>query len=233
MDWLPPIFIMCNPLHEPERYSFLQRHLSKRGIPLSKVEFVHDKWGSELVPDDVFGVWQPFGLHLGIDRVINFKATALMRGEISLNRTFYKVVQKGLQTGADYILVFESDIVLREDFLSRFKEVVDTQPDIWDYISLGEGVNTRPPGREMTTYFGPTEICDPPKHPWVFRCCDSMLLHRKFLEKLAVTFLPFREALDWELNLQLLVHKGKAYWVDPPLAEPGTGRHRTKTSLPS
>ena len=231
---LPHIFILCNPLQEPERYSFLQRHLPKRGIPLTAVEFVHNKWGSELTSDDVFSVWQPFTKRFGLNKAINFKARCLSHGEISLNRSFYQVVQKGLATNAEYILVLESDVVLRDDFLSRFQEVLDqVKGKLWDYISLGEGVNTRPEGKTFTSYFSPTTVCDPPKHPWVFRCCDSMLLHRRFLEKLAVTFLPFHECLDWELNLQLHAHKGVALWVDPPLVEAGTQRHRTPSYLPS
>jgi hypothetical protein len=60
-----------------------------------------------------------------------------------------------------------------------------------------------------------------------------MLLRKKFMEKLQQTFFPVRECLDWELNLQMLAHKGTPLWADPPLAEPGTNRNRILTNLPS
>ena len=232
---LPPIFVLCNPLQESVRYTLLQEQFQKIGIdPDKHVEYVHGTWGSDLTSEEAFAVWDPYQKRFGLDKLINFKGTALTKGELSLNTAFAKVVQKGLASNAECILVFESDIVLRSDFLQRFQEVMACANGMtWDYISLGEGVNTRPPGREWTSYFAPTAVCEPPKHPWVFRCCDSMVLHRRFLEKLAVTFLPFREALDWELNVQLLLHKGKALWVDPPLVEAGSGRNRALTSLPS
>jgi len=164
-----------------------------------------------------------------------FKAARLLKAEVSLILGFHKAVLMALADGVETAIFFESDVILREDFLPRLKDVigiaaVDTWNG-WDYISLGEGVGTRPPGH-APSYFGPTQLYIPP-HQFVFRCCDSMLLHRNFLEKLSQTLLPVRECLDWEMNIQMLLHKGKSIWVDPPLVESGSGRSRTVTSLPS
>jgi hypothetical protein len=101
----------------------------------------------------------------------------------------------------------------------------------WDYVSLGEGVTGRPPGHEPS-YFGEQRIFPAPGQ-FVFRCCDSMLFRRSFLEKIWGTLVPFREPLDWEMNVQMLVHRGVPLWADPPLAEPGTARGRFVSSLPA
>jgi len=234
MNWLPNIYVMCNPEYEPIRYQLLLKHLPARGIPLEKVKFIHGPWGSEISSETYFGVYDPYKSRFGSDMALCFKAARLLKAEVSLILTFHKAVQAALADGVESAIFFESDVILREDFVSRLKTVmsmVGFHAKPWDYISLGEGVGTRPPGHGAS-YFGPTQLYDPP-HQFVFRCCDSMLLRRSFLEKLSQTFLPVRECLDWELNIQMMVHRGKSIWVDPPLVEPGSGRSRTQTSLPS
>jgi hypothetical protein len=67
----------------------------------------------------------------------------------------------------------------------------------------------------------------------VFRCTDSMLFSTEYLRRLAHTVLPFKEIIDWEMNFQLMLHRGKALWADPPLAEQGTCYSRIITSLPA
>jgi hypothetical protein len=233
MEWFPPVYIMCNPQKEPERFQFLLRHFPARGIPSEKITFVFGPWGSEITRDMYFDAYEPFQHKFNLDKQLSFKASCMSKGEVSLSITFSKVIEKCVKGKSDMCLVFESDIILREDFVSRLKDVLEKAreyPD-WDYISLSEGVGTRPDGHPVT-YFGETTLHTPP-YQWVFRCCDSMLLRKKFMEKLQQTFFPVRECLDWELNLQMLAHKGISLWADPPLAEPGTNRNRVLTNLPS
>jgi hypothetical protein len=133
--------------------------------------------------------------------------------------------------GNGLAIFLESDVWLREDFVERLQGLLENVRDRpWDFISLGEGVGTRPPGIPIS-YYAPTKGYDPP-HQWVFRCTDSMLFTTEYLRRLATTFLPFKEILDWEMNYQLMIHKGKALWADPPLAEQGTCNARMLSSLP-
>jgi hypothetical protein len=210
--------------------------LAKRGIPQGLVQIVHGPWGTELTPEDVFPFWQPYKERFGNKIALTFKADSMLKGELSLLLTFRHVIEKALLDGHEMILVFESDVYIREDFVERLNKVLtmlkeDAWKD-WDYVSLGEGVGTRPKGCEGRSYFADMALY-PPDHQYPFRCTDSMLFSRKFLEKLAWTFGPVRECLDWELNLQMMVHKGKSVWVDPPLCEPGSGRNRQISYLPS
>jgi GR25 family glycosyltransferase involved in LPS biosynthesis len=219
---------MCNRKKEKSRYDFLCRHFPSRGIPLEKINWVQGPWGSELTAEKVLEVYNPFQARFGLSKEFSlcFKSDSLTRGEISLCITFYETMKAAVACDSEWVLIFESDVFLREDFLSRLQDVLKN--DSADYISLGEGVGTRPDG--CYSYYAPTKLYDPP-HQWVFRCCDSMLFRRSFLEKVLQTFIPFRECLDWELNLQMLAHRGKSLWVDPPLAEPGSGRWRNPTNL--
>lgn len=231
LSWLPPIFIMCHPEHEPIRYKILCDHLPRRGIPLDKVTWVRGPWGSELTTSQYFTDYDPYDARFGSRMALSFKAAGLLRGEVSLVLTFKEVIWQTLCTNAEIFLVFESDIVLREDFLPRLKDVLEkAKGKTWHYISLGEGVGTRPAGHHPS-YFAPTELYEPGT-PFPFRCTDSMLFHRQFLETLEQTLKHFRECLDWELNVQMQAVRGKALWADPPLVEPGSGRWRFLSLLP-
>jgi hypothetical protein len=228
---LPPIFILCHPEHEPIRYQLLLSHLPKCGIPLDAVHWVRGPWGSEISAEDFLKVYDPFNGRHGFGTAMSFKSAALLRGEVSLVLSFYVAIQEALAEQGDMFLFFESDVVLRPDFLERLQTVLnECSTREWDYISLGEGVGTRPKGAEFS-YFAPTKLYEP-DHQFVFRCTDSMLIRRSFLEKLRLTLLPFRECLDWELNFQMILHRGVALWADPPLVEPGSGRWRSATLLP-
>lgn len=232
-EWIPHIFVMCHPQYEAARYNFLQSHFKKRGIPKEKIHYVWTLWGHELTPELVSKLYDPFRHRFGIKHNLSQQSTALSRGELSLMLTFREVMRQVLEGGYDHVIVFESDVVLRDDFLPRLKDVlIDAAGKTWDYISLGEGVGTRPHELAFSTYFTESKLYKPP-HQWVFRCCDSMLLHRGFLEKVSNTFLPCRECLDWEMNVQAMIHRATCWWADPPLAEPSTGRHRYMTSLPT
>ena len=223
---LPPIYIMCHPEHEPIRYQLLVSQL--KNIP-NKIHWVRGPWGSELKSEDFFKVYDPFRPRFGFSTALNFKSAALLRGEVSLVLSFYTGLCEALDAYPEQqtFIFFESDVVLRPDFMERLEAVL-ADPRPWDYISLGEGVGTRPVGQ---SYFAPTGLFTPP-HQFVFRCTDSMLLRRSFLENLRRTLLPCRECLDWELNFQMLAHRGISLWADPPLVEPGSGRWRSASLLP-
>jgi hypothetical protein len=60
-----------------------------------------------------------------------------------------------------------------------------------------------------------------------------MLFTTEYLKRLSTTVLPFKEIIDWEMNYQLMLHKGTPLWADPPLAEQGTWNARITSSLTS
>ena len=231
-EWIPHMFVMCHPKYEAARYNFLLKHFAARGIPKEKIHYVWTLWGHEITAEIAFNIYDPFQHRFGMKHNLSQQSVALSRGELSLMVTFREVIRQVLEGEYSEVIIFESDIILREDFLPRLKDVLtEAAGRDWDYISLGEGVGTRPPNTHPS-YFNPTKLYKPP-HQWVFRCCDSMLLRRGFLEKVSKTFLPCRECLDWEMNVQAMIHNATCLWADPPLAEPSTGRNRYMTSLPA
>jgi hypothetical protein len=231
-DSVKGVYLLCNAEKEPARYKRVVPHLLIRGIPKQRLKLASPTWGDTLTAESIFNVYNPF-LNRGQIPAFSFKSACLSRGEISLNINFYNIVLNALKdlSGNDSILVLESDVYLRHDFNERLSSIItDLSGTDWDYVSLGEGVGTRPPDAPVS-YYGPTKLYKPP-HQWVFRCTDSMLLSRRFIENLQKTFIPFKECLDWELNFQMMLHQGVALWADPPLAEPGSGYCREASSLP-
>lgn len=206
-------------------------HLSSVGIPADRIRVCAPTWGTELTVHQIFAAYNPY-LQRGLP-TFTFKGANLSRGEISLGINFAMAVFDSVKRADEgLVITLESDVWLREDFVARLNDLLaDTQGHPWDYISLGEGVGTRPPGAP-TSYYAPTKAYKP-LHQWVFRCTDSMLFSTEYLKRLSRTVLPFKEIIDWEMNYQLMLHKGVALWVDPPLAEQGTCNARLVTSLPA
>jgi len=229
MENIDKIYVLVHPQHETQRFSRLIKHFDTIGLPKEKIAYGAATWGSELSSSLIFTVWDPF-LRPGVPN-LTWKSRCLSKGEISLVLNFYSAISDAVKQNYKNIMIFESDVYLRQDFLPRFGDLWKDLSGEWDFVSLGEGVGTRPEGA-LASYWAPTRCYKPP-HQFVFRCTDSMLFRVEFLKKIVQTILPFRECLDWELNYQLACHKGTALWADPPLAEQGSSRCREPTLLPA
>lgn len=229
MDHIDKIYCLVHPVYEKQRMARLMQQIQDAKIPSEKVAYGAATWGTELNADLIWKLWDPF-LRPGVPN-LTWKSRCLSKGEISLVLNFYAAAKDAVEKKYTHVLFFESDVFLRSDFLKCFTELWQDLPEQWDYVSLGEGVGTRPE-KAPISYFAPVKVYKPP-HQAVFRCTDSMLFRVSFLEKVLTTLFPFRECLDWELNFQLALHQGIALWADPPLAEQGSGRMRDITCLPA
>jgi hypothetical protein len=230
LETLDKIVLLVNPKREEERFQRLITHLQQRGIPLEKIAISGPTWGDELSNDLIFQYYDPF-CRKGMP-IFTFKARCLSKGEISLVLNFLAGAEAVVKNNLNTVLFLESDVFLREDFTERLDDLLkQLDGRDWDYVSLGEGARTRPPGCDPS-FFGKTKIYDPP-HQFVYRCTDSMLFRVSYLRKVLTTIVPFRECLDWELNIQHMHHKSIALWADPPLVEQGTSCGRLITHLVS
>lgn len=235
MSWpesIAQVYVLCNPQKEPERYKHLIPHLLHRGIPRERLRLCAPTWSDTLDNSLIFKVYDPF-LPRGKFPAFSYKSARLSKGEISLNLNFFAAIQAAAKdlSGNQSVMILESDVFLRRDFVSRLEAgLADLSGQEWDYISLSEGVRTRPPG-SPESYYTPSKVYPAP-HKWVFRCTDSMVLGAEFVKKLTRTFLPFKECLDWELNFQMILHQGKSMWLDPPIAEQGSYYFRSVSALP-
>lgn len=231
MQWpteIEKVILLVAKEKEKERYERILPHFIARGIPEEKIVLCAPTWGDELTSEKIFSVYDPF-LREGMP-ILTFKARSLSRGEISLNLNFIAAAELAVENNWKNVLMFESDTWLREDFVPRLSDLMqDLKGKEWDYVSLGEGARTRPHGCNPSFYAKTKAYV--PNHQYVYRCTDSMLFTSDYLRRIRTTLIPFRECLDWELNIQTMFHQGKSWWADPPIAEQGTAVGRQITSL--
>ena len=233
-DWpdeIKAVYVLCHAQKEKARYERLMPHLLQAGIPADRIRVCAPSWGSELTAEQIFKVYDPYLKRPPLP-TFSYKGCCLTRSEISLGINFCAAVADAVARGEEgLVMTLESDVWLRRDFMPALKGLVADlkEKGTWDFVSLGEGVGTRPPGA-LRSYYAPTKAYEPP-HNWVFRCTDSMLLSLDYVKRLNRSIIPFKEIIDWEMNIQLLFHKGRALWADPPLAEQGSWNSRTSCSL--
>jgi len=208
-DRIKCAYLLCNAEKEPERYKRLIPHVLMHGIPKDKLKLASPTWYDTLSTESIFNVYNPY---LNRGNIPKFKSGPLTKKEISLNINFYNIVLNSLNdiSGNGCVLVLESDVILRRDFNDRLTSVISDLSGVeWDYVSLSSSDCD-------VSYNGPTKLYSPPNN-WTLRGTNSMLLNMRFIENLQKTFLPFKEPLEWELNFQMLLHKGVALWCNPPL----------------
>jgi hypothetical protein len=214
-DSIKYVYLICNAEKEPVQYHRVLPHFLMRGIPKSHLKLACPVWNDTLTDQIIFNVYNPF-LERGNLPNFTHKGASLSKSEISLNINFYNIIKHAENdiSGNESILIFKSNTYLRRDFGERLSKImVDLSGTEWDYVDIGK-MNSK-------TYYAPTEIHKSYEH--LAKCtCDSMLLNSNFIKKITKTFLPFKDSLEWELNFQILLHKAKAFYADPPLAESGS-----------
>ncbi len=232
-DSIDAVYIIGHPKFEKVRIDRVLDGLRLAGCPREKIALACRTWGSQLSAQDCFGVYDPY-----LPRqwpCLNFKCRWLLKGEISLVLNFHGAVLDAVEKGHKCVMVLESDVRFRWDFSQRFdalmkKAVADSS---WSYISLSDGVGTHSQGCEFGQWYGEQQLLppNPAQQYFPFRCTDSMIFCRDFLEHLKKHLLPFRDCLDWELNFQLAAFRGKALWAEPHLIEQATQKRLELGSL--
>jgi hypothetical protein len=234
MDKIDCIYCIVHPTYEADRSHKLIQQIQQRlpEYPIEKIQICAPTWGSTLTDDLCFQVYDPWLPRIGWP-CFTWKNRCMIKGEISLILNFYSAMKDALNNKYKQVLILESDVCLRNDFAKRLTIILkklEERKEPWDYVSLSDGVGTHATG--YTGNYMEQTICDPP-HEYVFRCTDSMLFHVSYLERILHTMQPFRECLDWELNIQNMHHQGISLWADPPLVEQGTCCGRLETTLTS
>jgi hypothetical protein len=224
------IYIIGHPEYEKDRIEYVKNKLIGSGLVSTRIKLSCPTWSNTLTNDLCWKVYDPY-LQRGYP-CINFKCRWLLKGEISLVLNFYNAIKDAADSGYQRIIVLESDVRLRDDFSSRLTQVMEKARDLnWSYISLSDGVGTHSDG--ITSWYAPQDLKKPRETQKFapFRCTDSMIFNRGFIEFLASRLIPFRDCLDWELNCRILEYGGEAYWAEPHLIEQATQKRMSASSL--
>lgn len=221
--------VVCHYKQVPERKINIINQFQKHNI--TNYEFMEDFDGNEINGDQIIAdglyefspanwnnkvkLWGGYRYHPY--RVLN-------KAELSITIKFGKILQKYANSDHEYLLLFEDDAILCDDFTEKFHSYLKETPDDWDAIYMGSGANLHPQSntRGQVAYLK--------DHP-ASRCADSILLRTKTVKDLASTWFPFNLVSDWEFGYNHFLHKHRVYWWEPSLVSQGSENGKYKSTL--
>lgn len=217
------VYILCDSAREPDRAAYLQAWLQDNRIDPAHYTMVLDTYGSDAYFQEraMWDSYDPWSTAHG-RKPLNFNTTNLKPTELSLIWNWAAVARRAVLANHRVVMILESDVLFCEDFLNHFGFAMQTLDHetggAWDFLSLSASAGLTPALSQ------PGRLWYPPNHPQLpTRCTDSMVFRVPMLVKILETLFPCAEALDWELNFQLVLHKARAFWLHPPVTRQGSG----------
>lgn len=222
-------YILCDPQKEPDRAAYLLQWLKAHSIDPASYTICLDCYGDHpfFQSKEVWDFYDPWSTAHG-RRPLNFNTQNLKPTELSLIWNWAGAARKAVAAGHQTVLFLESDVLFCPNFLEAFREAMDSlqkeQGTSWDFLSLSASAAIVPhspsPDRR---WYAPNR----PDHPT--RCTDSMIMRLPLISNILSTLFPCAEALDWELNHQLTLHKARSFWLHPPITRQGSGETANHT----
>jgi GR25 family glycosyltransferase involved in LPS biosynthesis len=161
-----------------------------------------------------------------------FKYRELNMPEISCTIKHFEAIRRASEAPNDYSLILEDDIVLVEDFSTKFESCLDATPPDWDAIFIGTGCGQW--FQEIKLKGLPSVEGNPNcflmDHP-ATNCAEGYLLKKETAKKIYNGARPFHLISDWELAYQLYSSSAKVYWWHPSLIEQGSKNGMFKSTL--
>jgi hypothetical protein len=223
------VYILCDPLKEPDRANYLLNWLSEHQIDPSQYTMALDCYGDDpfFQSKDVWEFYDPWSTKYG-RKPLNFNNQNLKPTELSLIWNWAAAARKALVAGHQTVLFLESDVLFCPNFLEEFEASLAAlqreQGDAWDFLSLSASAGLTP------VHPHPAKRWYSPNHPQLpTRCTDSMVMRQPLISNILSTLFPCAEPLDWELNFQLTLHKARSFWLHPPITRQGSGETATHT----
>jgi hypothetical protein len=217
------VYILCDPLKEPDRANYLQRWLTEHEIDPTQYTMALDCYGDDpfFQSKAVWDFYDPWSTQHG-RQPLNFNNQNLKPTELSLIWNWAGAARKAEAAGHKVVLFLESDVLFCPNFLDEFEAAMGALQkeygDAWSFLSLSASAAITPYQvfPEKRWYF--------PNHPQLpTRCTDSMVMKVDLVSNILSTLFPCAEALDWELNFQLTLHKARSLWLHPPITRQGSG----------
>lgn len=209
-----------------ERKNFIEKQFKKY---FSNYEYYEDFDKDELTDDLVQKCYNP-------DKDTQFKKLQLWSSqnhgsvrllnpaEISVSIKHGKVIELISKREDEIAFIFEDDVVLCEDFETKFNEYFDKTPKDFDVVFIGSGANLKPHNVQQG------KVVYKREHP-ASRCADSYLLSKKAATQINSTYFPFSICSDWELAYQMYAHNQTVYWWEPSLVLQGSEHGLFKSTL--
>lgn len=142
----------------------------------------------------------------------------------------YKEFIKG---NDDYILIFEDDVILDNDFNSKLNKYLMELPNDWDMLFIGSCCNLHIHKNELKKN---VHIYKKSHINGSTRCTDSYLIRKKCAQKIidvinSHTKYVILKPADWWLNDMLRHIDANVYWCEPTIVVQGTQIKMFKSSI--
>lgn len=147
--------------------------------------------------------------------------------EVSLSRKHIGIWHDFLKTDLPYCLVFEDDVFLARNFVTRLADCLkEIGTDRKAVVYLGNGGNYYTPRSTLRK----GQFLYPGKHS---RCTDSYILTRSAAEARCQWFSASKlvRPIDWEVNDSDRETGTEILWFERPIVEQGTHNGRFATSI--
>jgi len=230
-QWPAPldhVYFVCDVEREPDRAAYLNGWLRDNRIDPCSYTFASKTYGTTLGDAEAMVHYEPFLTRLPIEELQSPFHNNLRKSEISLLLNWHDVATKAAEAGHAIVMTLESDVRFPPTFLEDLEAALRlVGPDDFDFLSITSLPHLKPhrPAGDTTLRWFP-----PPQY-FRTRTCDAMIFKGSMLKKIAASFFPCADVLDWELNYQLNLHKARCLWLDPPILSQGSGTGIYETTL--
>ena len=139
---------------------------------------------------------------------LNPKDRFLKHSEISLVLKHCWIIKDAFENNYDSVLIFEDDIVLQDDFVSKFNSYKEQLPKDWDLCWVGSCCNLHSitsPGINVYKENGS-------------RCTHAYMISKSCISKIINYINLVNDGSDWYYNFLITTFNLNNYWFEPSLA---------------
>lgn len=209
-------FFICNEQNETNRFNSIQKQIKEIGI--ENYTIMSSTWSNDITPE-IREKWVKSDISMQTHGR-NWNDKPLNNGEISLVLNHLDCLQK---IRRDYkegtFVIFESDVILKPNYLDNLNTVISLMDDTIDCINIGNGHDSKPNpilSDDLSLYLIN-----------INKCTEGILWTYKgvcrFLDEFEKTN-DIDAPFDTKMDVFAHDHKFSIHWAHPPLVYQGSIR---------
>jgi GR25 family glycosyltransferase involved in LPS biosynthesis len=142
-----------------------------------------------------------------------FQLENLTPTQICITIAHINIYKKIINNNFNFCLILEDDALFNDNFINNFNNYLSSCPKDIDIACINNGCNLH------ADNIIPDKIWYSVKFT---RTCCAYLITNNCCKKIIKTIIPFKKAIDHELNYQIKLHNLNVYWTEPTLISDGS-----------
>jgi glycosyl transferase family 25 len=138
----------------------------------------------------------------------------------------------------DEALIFEDDVILSDDFMSKLTNYMTQVPRDYDMVFIGDACQLHIPTSQLVpnqNIYKKSVDTNDEGYGGATRCTDSYIIHNRCAKKICeyIKNLKYKinSPVDWWLNVTARDNNLSVYWAEPTIVTQGTHTGLFPTSL--